>query len=653
MNYSTYRRTLDLQKHQSNLSIAVFQYDSAVRLILSFTDGGKPYLIKEGSQAVFYGKRPDDTPLCLPCIISNDSEIVFEFNDTVTAVLGMVNCQIRLYGKITVNAGGETVRELITAPRFTILVEQRVVDSDDVEITDSTLEALDQIFLDEVERWNNEKQRDDNEKIREANELQRIANEEARQNSIEGFASTTTEERQTFKGDLEVPKLIVTDSVTCDKVNAYNVNAMGTLYSEESIQTDGELKGASANISGRVTTATLESDEVATGNIVATGNATIYKEAKVYGTVDADKVIARSAEISGNLIVKGITETQNHKNLAVQDNLIITNSSGTSFSSSGLAILTPSGACYGILYLPNGESGEAVYIGQGRINPETNEFEFGTYKDGEFIPNDDEAVPLAARSGAFNEGDIPLWDAEKNAFKSSGIGLDEVCITEYDYEITEPSQFTTDNLATMRGNILVSCDIEATDDDMSVTIPIGVNLINFNGHYLNYSLYAESLYAGYPTCRLISANIGMGVNSYEVTMSNFASVEFCTGNGCFANCNRIAHSSIWNAVSCSFITDVVTSTPESQMATFYNCSNITNVKVEDVSDGSSMGVEFDSCSNISNITKYGSADGVITYTNCKYVDALTCVGYGVGVPYVDSNGTVSFLESAEGGSYGT
>ena len=94
MNYSTYRRTLDLQKHQSNLSIAVFQYDSAIRLILSFTDGGKPYLIREGSQAVFYGKRSDQTPLCLPCIIPNDSEIVFEFNDTVTAVLGMVNCEV-------------------------------------------------------------------------------------------------------------------------------------------------------------------------------------------------------------------------------------------------------------------------------------------------------------------------------------------------------------------------------------------------------------------------------------------------------------------------------------------------------------------------------------------------------------------------------
>lgn len=638
MNYSTYRRTLDLQKHQSNLSIAVFQYDSAVRLILSFTDGGKPYLIKEGSQAVFYGKRSDDTPLCLPCTIQNESEIVFDFNDTVTAELGMVNCQIRLYGKTTENTGGETVREILAAPRFTILVEQRVVDSDDVEIVDSELEAIDQMFLDEVERRNNEDQRNDNEKVREANEetrkaneLQRIANEEARQDQVEKignilssgeFVSSTKEAKQTIKSELELPK-VSADTVVADTVNTNTISADDTIYATNGFNT--------------------MCDVVAEGSVI--GNTVEANwELKAY-----QAKVTKDLEVGGNLIVKGATETQYHKNLAVDDNLIITNSSGASFSSSGLVILTPNESCYGILYLPDGESGEAVYIGQGRVNPTTNEFEFGTYKDGEFIPNDDEAVPLAARSGAFAEGVLPIWDASKNAFVSSGLKLEDVGggITEYDYEITEPSQFTTENLATMSGNILIKCNIEATDEDMSVTIPIGVKLINFNGHALNYSL------AGHQNCRLISAHIGMGVSSYEVFMSNFASVEFCTGYGCFYNCNRIAHSAIWNASNCHFITDVTTFTPESQSATFYQCSNITNVKVEDISDGNSMGVEFDSCRNISNVTKYGSSDGIITYTNCTYVDALTCVGYGVGVPYVDSNGTVSFLDSAEGGSYGS
>ncbi len=218
---------------------------------------------------------------------------------------------------------------------------------------------------------------------------------------------------------------------------------------------------------------------------------------------------------------------------------------------------------------------------------------------------------------------------------------------EWDHVITDPTQFTTENLTTMSGNIIVKCDIEAIDEDMFVTIPEEIKLINFNGHRTNYSI------TGHQDCRLISAVIGMGASSYETYMSNFASVEFCTGYGCFRNCSRIAHSSIWNAYNCSFITDVVTSKPESQVATFYQCSNITNVKVEDVSDESSMGVEFEECSNISNVTKHGSADGVITYTNCTYVDTLTCVGYGVGVPYIDANGTVSFLESAEGGSYGS
>ena len=67
MNYSIYRFTLDLHRHQSNMSVAAFQYDSAVRLIISLTDGGKKYLIEEGSSAIFYGKRSDGVPQCLPC----------------------------------------------------------------------------------------------------------------------------------------------------------------------------------------------------------------------------------------------------------------------------------------------------------------------------------------------------------------------------------------------------------------------------------------------------------------------------------------------------------------------------------------------------------------------------------------------------------
>lgn len=158
MNYSLYRFTLDLQRHQSNMSIPVFQYDSAVKLIISLTDGGKRYLINKGCHAIFYGKRPDGVPLCLDCEIPFDEtdtspEIVFEFNDTVTAELGNVSAQIRLY---------DSDNKIITAPKFLILVEERVVGNEDIEIADSTLDGIDKIILEEEQRKANEERREAN-----------------------------------------------------------------------------------------------------------------------------------------------------------------------------------------------------------------------------------------------------------------------------------------------------------------------------------------------------------------------------------------------------------------------------------------------------------------------------------------------------------
>lgn len=144
MNRSTYRFTLDLQKHRSQMSIAVFQYDSAVRLCISLTDGGNPYLIKEGGRAVFYGMRPDDTPLIHNCMIYDAGVVIYDFNDQTAAVEGITHCNIRIYG---------TEGELISAPKFTIVAEERLVSDADVEkLDDSLLASLDEIQVVEKDR---------------------------------------------------------------------------------------------------------------------------------------------------------------------------------------------------------------------------------------------------------------------------------------------------------------------------------------------------------------------------------------------------------------------------------------------------------------------------------------------------------------------
>ena len=168
MNYSEYRFTLDLQKHQSQTTIAVFQGDTAVRLYISLTDGGKPYLLGDRSLATFYGKRPDGKPLVHSCFIMNSAEIMYEFLPATTSVLGIVNCQCRIYSKM---------QELITAPRFAIQVEERVVGDDDFNPTDEEMSIIDKITEAELRRVEQENARIYNEGIRQLNEFGGIDDE--------------------------------------------------------------------------------------------------------------------------------------------------------------------------------------------------------------------------------------------------------------------------------------------------------------------------------------------------------------------------------------------------------------------------------------------------------------------------------------------
>ena len=245
-------------------------------------------------------------------------------------------------------------------------------------------------------------------------------------------------------------------------------------------------------------------------------------------------------------------------------------------------------------------------------------------------------------------------------------------ITEYDYEITDPSQFTQANLNKMSGNVLVNCDIMLTGSQSypeQFTIPSAIKSINFNGHKLDVDLTAGDG-TKRTDCRLINAHFVVGDNweaGYEQHVSEFGSVEFCRGAGVYWNCGRIAHSDIWRAVHCDFITDVQTFPYEYEDTVFSDCRNITNVRVSDIYNESG-GVEFDGCSYISNVSFVGDRDGVVRYNDCRYVDVLTCYGYRYtyydddlgevegatyGVPYIDADGHTTFLESAEGGSYGS
>lgn len=196
MNYSTFRFSLDFHKHQSQISIAVFQYDTAVRLCISLTDGGMPYLVENGCVAVFYGKRPDGTPLTHYCAIEGNSRIIYDFQDSTAAVAGITDCQIRLYDKD---------HKLVTAPRFIIVVEERSVRELDIEVEDDKLSAIDAMIFAEQERADAETGRQVAENQRKENEAQRKALDATRDQKINDIAFALIDKVSVVKDEL-VPR---------------------------------------------------------------------------------------------------------------------------------------------------------------------------------------------------------------------------------------------------------------------------------------------------------------------------------------------------------------------------------------------------------------------------------------------------------------
>ena len=143
----------------------------------------------------------------------------------------------------------------------------------------------------------------------------------------------------------------------------------------------------------------------------ATFNNPIYAYDTIHGQSAefTDAYIDGTLEISGDLVVNGQTTTVQHETLVVKDNIIVTNSDGLQFSTSGLLINKGNGKAYGILYQP---AEDLVYIGEGTY--------YGDKSNPTFDFDEGEALPLAARSGSFSNNQIPVWDSAKNAFKSSG-----------------------------------------------------------------------------------------------------------------------------------------------------------------------------------------------------------------------------------------
>lgn len=145
MNCSNFRFTLDMQSSQSQVAVPVALGDTSRTLYISLSDGGTPYFISEGCLAMLSIKRPTGTFIQEYCLIEDNTNIKYDFtqNENTAAVEGFHDCQITLYDE---NGG------VISTPRFTMIVNEKVINSDDINISDNDKTAIDNIIAAEVAR---------------------------------------------------------------------------------------------------------------------------------------------------------------------------------------------------------------------------------------------------------------------------------------------------------------------------------------------------------------------------------------------------------------------------------------------------------------------------------------------------------------------
>lgn len=174
MNSSNFRFVLDLHSTQSQISIPVTLGDTARVWYISLSDGGLPYLIEDGCIAWVEIKRPTGTYIQAPCAIEKNTTVVYDFsqNEDTAVVEGIHDCSV-----VFVASDGN----VIGAPRFSMVVSDRVVRSDDINISDEDRNAIDAMRAAEASRQEAEAGRVNAEAARALAEAGRVDAEAARQ----------------------------------------------------------------------------------------------------------------------------------------------------------------------------------------------------------------------------------------------------------------------------------------------------------------------------------------------------------------------------------------------------------------------------------------------------------------------------------------
>ena len=122
MEYTIHRISLDIHSVKSQATLRVKQADTSRKLRVTLCEGGLPYHIASDCYANFSAHKPDGTYIHNVCQIVNNT-IEYTFTEQTTAAMGEVDCEITLYD----NNGHR-----ITSPHFTIIVDERVYNGEEI-----------------------------------------------------------------------------------------------------------------------------------------------------------------------------------------------------------------------------------------------------------------------------------------------------------------------------------------------------------------------------------------------------------------------------------------------------------------------------------------------------------------------------------------
>lgn len=187
MIYSKHRFTLEIQAAHSQIAVPVKVGDTGTKFYIALTEGGKPFIIPDGTLAMLSIHRPTGTFLQAFCSIRNNTTVIYDFmqNVNTAAVEGIHNCELTLYGS--------TTGSIISTSWFSMIVSERVVNDDSLNVTDENQNAFDAMIAAEASRQAGEESRVNAEAGRALAEEARVRAEIARESVATGANNNAAE----------------------------------------------------------------------------------------------------------------------------------------------------------------------------------------------------------------------------------------------------------------------------------------------------------------------------------------------------------------------------------------------------------------------------------------------------------------------------